>query len=206
MSRKTSIITFSVPPELQSQFDVLSGKLNMTKSELFRRLLQTELEKTENRAASVVAENLKEYWQLKEAGRSTILIGSVVAQNEKGQIIITQRAEKDEHIKHLSWTFPGRELKTLDFETEIIKEMETRTGIELESTHIIGARVIPESISSDLTVVSLYFGANFKNTSIIKLDKNAYSSFKLIKPLEVYSYFTTSTSDEINRYLVSLSQ
>jgi hypothetical protein len=206
MSRESKVITISLPKELAAEFNSMASNNHMTKSELFRSLLQSTSGKTPANNKPDIAGNLQKYWELKESGHPTVLIGSVIAANEKNQIIILQRAEEDKHIKNLSWTFPGTELHSLEFGAEISKEMQKKIGIKLENVHIIGARVIPESMSADLTVVSLYFGANFKSSKSIKIDKGNYSSFKLLKPLDVYSYFTTSTSDEINRYLVSLSQ
>jgi hypothetical protein len=206
MSRESKVITISLPKELATEFNSMASNNHMTKSELFRSLLQSTLDKTPANNKPDIAGNLQKYWELKETGQPTILIGSVIATNEKNEVIILQRTEKDKHIKNLSWTFPGTELHSLEFGFEISKAMQKKIGIKIEGVNIIGARVIPESIASDLTVISLYFSASFKTPKNVKINQSSYHSYKLVKPLDVYSYFTTSTSDEINRYLVSLSQ
>lgn len=207
MSRTSKVIALSIPPELQTQFTVLANHANMTKSELFRKILQNHLDNESSVSDTNkpnISDDLHQYWQLRESGKPTALIGLMIITNASGEILIVKRAQKDEHIVNLSWVFPGSELKSLDFTNETSNKIKNKIGLAVGGAYIVGSRVIPESIKTEISVVALYFAAKPLGTNI-RLDPKIYCKYKWIRPLDIYRYFTTSTGDDMNRYLASIA-
>jgi ADP-ribose pyrophosphatase YjhB (NUDIX family) len=207
--RKTSLLGFSVPPELKNKFESISSKEHKTKSEMFRHLLETyshsntqfQTEPTEQNLADI----LKSYWDTKSLNKvKTIVIGLAIIVNDK-KVLIGARKEKDEWVENLTWVFPGGQFETLDFENNIVHTVKQKIGLNVQVQSLISARIHPDSGFKPIQIVALYFYCTpIKNTKVRPGEE--LKELQWVKPLDVFKYFTTSTNDEVTKFLAMIEK
>jgi 8-oxo-dGTP pyrophosphatase MutT (NUDIX family) len=127
-----------------------------------------------------------------------ILIGLGIIE-KKGKVLIEKRKGKDEHVVDLTWVFPGGKIESLDFKSEIKREIKEETNIDVDVKNIIHARLIPDSPDKKTNIVALYFHCKYISGKE-KMGKEV-SELKWVKPTTVSEYFTTSTCDTVMRFL-----
>ncbi len=212
--RKTKVVGFSIPPELKQKFENLAKKKHKTKSEFFREILnayfqslnqvsssQSDLNINETNLANI----LKSYWQLQASLEpKTIVIGlGIIVQN--GKVLIGARKKEDQWVEKLSWVFPGGKMDALDFKKEIKKEIKQETNLNVQVENLVGARIHPDSGFKSVQIVALYFHCTVKE----KQNENPggdLEKLKWVNPTDVFKYFTTSTSDEVTKFLITLEK
>ena len=212
--RKTKIVGFSIPPALHKKFEAVVRKKHKTKSEFFREILESYF-KTSTSSPSQrrkndpeeigLAKTLKTYWELRSSGNlKTIIIGlGIVARN--GRVLIGARKDKDPWVENLTWVFPGGKMNSLDIEEEIKKQVKNETNLKVSVENLITARIHPDSGFKPIQIVALYF--HCKPISTYKAKPGGdLSQLKWVKPTEVFKYFTTSTCDQITKFLLVLEK
>jgi ADP-ribose pyrophosphatase YjhB (NUDIX family) len=215
--RKTKVIGFSVPPEIYKDFEKFSRSTHKTKSEFFRELINHYFESvkkvesfpsstTESENSADLAKILKTFWLLKsQSPLQIIIIGLGIIVNEKGEVLIGARTKKDLIVKNLSWVFPGGKMESLDFSAETKKGIKKETNLDVEIKTLITSRIHPDVSLGNTQVIALYFycqvisKGNFKAGGDLK-------KLLWVKPTDVFKYFTTSTSDEVTKFLVTLEE
>jgi len=212
--RKTKVVGFSIPPELHKKFEAIIKKGYKTKSEFFREVLDVYF-RTLNSAIPLgsrvkleepdLAKALKIYWDLRSLGNvETIIIGlGLVVRN--GKILIGRRIEKDKWVENLTWVFPGGRMDSLNFEKEIKKEVKRKTGLEVKVNSLVAARVHPDAGFKTAQVVALYFQCTPLSDNKVKPGEKM-SELKWVKPTDVFKHFTTSTCDEVTKFLIVLEK
>lgn len=208
MARKTKVIGLSLPPEINNQVEEHLTKSHKTRSEFFREIINLYFS---NVAKEVVTEKdlaliLKEYWDVKSSiGIKVIPIVLAIITDKKGKILIGARSQKDEWVENLSWVFPGGKLKDIEIEQEVKRSIKEETGLVVNVKQLIAARVHPDSGFKKVQIVVLYFHCSVENIGQIKAG-GSLNKLKWVKPLEVFKYFTTSTCDEVTKFLTILEK
>lgn len=199
--RKTKIVGFSVPDEIKRKFDELSLAKNQTKSEFFRELLEIYIRRIEKSGEERdLARILGLYWKVKSSlSIKTLVIGLAVI-IERRKVLIGARKEKDEWVENLTWVFPGGRFESLSFEMEMEKRVKEETGMEVKVKNLIASRIHPDSGFKPIQIVALYFHCEPVKINGLKPGGDL-KKLKWVKPLEVFKYFTTSTCDEVTRFL-----
>ncbi len=210
MARTTKIVGISLPPDLHRRLETELKKTSKTRSEFYRYIIENYLvNRNDNRNATVsesdLADILKLYWDLKTStDLKIIIIGlGVIYDSEKG-VLIGLRRLRDDYVDNLSWVFPGGRFKTLDFEPELKAQVKKEANLDVEVKSLVSARIHPDSGFKQVQIIALYFDCRAVNGN----DKPGGDLVELqwVKPLDVFKYFTTSTSDEITKHLTMLER
>ena len=208
------MIGFSIPPELNKKFESVTKRKHKTKSEFFREVLDAYFKTVDsavfrkgkfNPKEADLAKILKSYWSLRSSGGlKTIVIGlGVVVKN--GRVLIGGRKEKDEWVENLTWVFPGGKMDSLDFEESIQSEVKKETGLKVKVENLVAARIHPDSGFKSVQIVALYFHCSPISDRKEKPGGDL-SQLKWVRPTDVFKYFTTSTCDEVTKFLVTLEK
>ena len=219
MSRKTRVVGFSLPPETHNKVEKLIKSEHKTRSEFFRGFIdlytkQLAKDKSGSQGFETYAPTerdlatiLKSYWQLRSQSKLEIIpIGLAMIINKRGQILIGARRAKDKWVENLTWVFPGGKLNSLDFENELKSRVREEVGGDVKVKTLVSARIHPDAGFKDVQIVALYFFCEplFTHSSP-KADRDL-SELKWVRPGEVYKYFTTSTNDDVTRFLMSIEK
>ncbi len=208
MSRKTKIVGLSLPPEINTQVEEHLKKTHKTRSEFFREMIgryfnaETLGEPTEYDLASY----LRGYWDLKSSVDIKVIpIVLPIITNDKGEVLIGEREEKDEWVQNLTWVFPGGELECIEIEEEVKKITKNTTNLDVKVKQLIAARNHPGSGFKKAQIVALYFHCTVEGRRKIKAG-GSINKLKWVKPLDVFKYFTTSTCDEVTKFLTMIEK
>lgn len=215
MSRKTKVIGFSLPPQINKKLESLLKTENKTRSEFPRGLIDTysntlkatntqniPLETKESDLASI----LNAYWITRSAQNETVMIiGLGIIQRPDGKILIGARKEKDEWVKNLSWVFPGGKMDSLDFDNQLKVKINKETNLNVTIGSLIASRIHPGSGFKNMQIVALYFYCK-TDSKLSEKAGGGLKELKWIQPYEVFKYFTTSTSDDVSKFLITLDR
>lgn len=211
MNRHSKVVNFSLPPELHDEIERLAKSRHRNRSQVLRDMIGSYLQagelstRPQGANEADLASTLKAYWQLRsEVTPSVIITGLVIPTNDAGEVLIASRAKPDNHVPNLSWSFPGSHLKTLDFVSELTQNLLERTGLYINISSLIDTRLIPESGHDGAQVVALYFQGTVIGRPHLR-PKTPYEELKWVQPLEVFRYFTSSTTDTVASYLTTLT-
>ena len=153
-----------------------------------------------------IANSLKNYWSLRSSSDfKIIIIGLGIITNKKGLVLIGSRGSKDKWVENLTWVFPGGELTSLDFKKDILSTIERETNLKINVQNLVSVRIHPDSGYKTIQIVALYFHCTVHNTKNAKPGGDL-KELKWVKPLDVFKYFTTSTSDDVTRFLSMLDK
>lgn len=211
MARTTKIVGFSLPPEVYVRLEKFSNSRHKTRSEFLRELIDTYSETAKFVPISSssnenldLAKILKTYWILRsQMDLEIVFIGLAVIVNKKGEILIGARKDKDAWVKNLSWGFPSGQMKSLDFAGNLKERVKSKTNLEIRINSLISARVHPDAGFKKTQIVAFYFYCSPVNNTPPKPIKDI-KELKWVKPEDVFKYFTTSTSDEVTKFLLSI--
>ncbi len=217
--RRTKVIGFSVPPEIYTDFEKLSKSTHKTKSEFFRDLINryqmaekgiyfshSPNLKTETVSEADLSKVLRSYWNLKSLSPLEILvIGLGIIVNEKSEVLIGARKNKDQYVKNLSWVFPGGKLESLDFAEEVKNKIKEETKLDVEIKTLVSSRIHPDAGLGNIQIIALYFYCTVSGNNQPKPGGDL-KKLLWVKPTDVFKYFTTSTSDEVTKFLVTLEE
>ena len=211
--RTSKVVGFSIPPELHKKFERLLKTKHKTKSEFFREMFDVytassatisptdRLDVRESDLAGV----LSTYWKLRSSSEcQTIIVGSGIIVKNK-QVLLAARKDTDEIVEHLSWTFPGGKMETLNFESELKQRIKEKTNLDVSVGSLITARVHPDAGFKNTQVVVLYFHC----TPVGKQKEKAgteVAELQWVKPSKVYTYFTTSVTDDVTKFLMAVEK
>lgn len=120
----------------------------------------------------------------------------------KSKVLIVKRSQQDTAVPNLYWAFPGGSLTTLRVVSEFRDILARLIGHSPAGLRPISARIIPDVVEGNLPVLALYYQSELSTEEVALFDK--YIEYKWIKPTDIYKYFTTSVSDEVDTYLRSL--
>ena len=218
MSRTTKVVGFSVPPEIYKRLEKLIKVKHQTRSEFIREMfdvyLQTLEEKSDKKEAiekldlrdSDFSNILKAFWRLKARSDIKIItIGLAVIVNQQNKVLIAARRGKDRYVENLTWVFPGGNLDSLDFDREVQKEVQQEANLEIKVNSLIAARVHPDSTYKDVQIVALYFHCTPVDSKSPKAG-GEIKELKWVEPLDVFKYFTTSTCDDVTKFLTAIQK
>lgn len=203
MPRKTKIVGISLPPEINNEVEEYLNKTHKTRSEFFRETIQAFLFKKplENVSERDLASVLKTYWDMKSSvGMEVVIIVLAIITNNKGEVLIGARKVEDKWVENLTWVFPGGRLKSLEMEDEVKRLVKDETGLSVDVKQLVTARVHPDSGFKKVQIVAQYFHCTADDTKGMKVG-GSLGELKWIKPLDVFKYFTTSTCDEVTKFL-----
>lgn len=216
MGRTTKVVGFSLPPEIYQKLEGLIKSKHKTRSEFIREMIdvyfQTSKIESHEEAKDLdlqetdFAKILRSYWLLKSKTPLKIIqIGLAIIVNKKGEVLIGARRDKDPWVENLTWVFPGGNLESLDFEKDLKKEVRQETGLNVNVNSLITARVHPDSGFKNVQIVALYFHCTPVDNKNPKAGGELVK-LKWVKPTDVFKYFTTSTSDDVTKFLTSLQK
>jgi len=215
--RKTKVTGFSLPVETYQKVEKTLKESNKTKSEFFRQLLDFYFEFQEHPgflpgySLRVVpsdrdlASVLRQYWEIKSELEKKVIIVVLGIIFWKGQVLIGARNKKDHWVKNLTWVFPGGQARTLDFDQELRREVKEETGLEVRVKDLVATRIHPDGSFQSVQIVAFYFYCQPVG-KIKPVPKGDLSKLKWVKPTEVFRYFTTSTCDEVTKFLSTLEK
>jgi len=163
--RTSKIVGFSLPPALHKRFSEAIKRSHKTKSEFFREMMALYFKTTESLsrgdvitlAERDIANALRLYWELKSASDTTTLIVGLAIIVKDGKVLIGARKERDLNVENLSWVFPGGRMESLDFASEIKREVKEETGLDVRVKSLVAARVHPDSGFKPVQIVAMYF-------------------------------------------------
>ena len=204
--RKSKIVGFSLPPEVETSLNDYALKSHKTRSELLREMIDYFI----SSKAQTAAKSPSPSTALDTAGLLNLAASSqlefvglaIIRHPQRKQILICQRQSPDEYVPGLRWAFPGCRLSDIRMAAQLEKALGQRLGLQPEAIRPISARLIPNSLTP---LAAIYFEVKVASSSLV-LDKSKYRSSKWVAPEEVYSYFSTSVSDEITAYLSQLAR
>jgi ADP-ribose pyrophosphatase YjhB (NUDIX family) len=220
MSRTTKVVGFSLPPETYKTLDKLIKSEHKTRSEFFRGLISsyTRMIKNQEKHAPAslktyelengkdLANILQSYWKLKSQTKlNIIVVGLGIIVNNKREVLVGQRKKKDKHVENLTWVFPGGKLESLDFEQNLIKEIKDETNLNVNVNTLVTCRKHPDSGFYNVQIIALYFYCTSKDQQKEKPGGDL-SKLKWVKPTKVFKYFTTSTCDEVTKFLTTIQK
>lgn len=211
MERHSKIINFSLPPGLYNELDKLAEASQRSRSEMLRAIITSFLSRSRELSSeqksmetASLPEIISAYWKARSSWPLDVVIaGLVIATNDKGEVLIGKRLSSDPHVPNLTWSFIGSKLQSLDFLPELVQSLHERTGLHVELNQVVAARVVPESGQSGTQVVALYVHGQVQGQQNF-VAHDPYTELKWVKPLEVFRYFTSSTTDEVTAFLNSL--
>lgn len=208
MARKSKIIGLSLPPEINNQVEEHLKKTHKTRSEFFREMINVHFmskhahDISENDLASL----LKGYWDVRSSiGMEVVQIVLSIITDEKGKVLIGARKHKDKWVENLSWVFPGGKLKSLEIEDEVKRSVKEETGLNVNVKQLVAARVHPDSGFKNVQIVALYFHCSVGKEKETKVG-GSLNKLKWVKPLDVFKYFSTSTCDEVTKFLTMIEK
>jgi len=218
MARRSKIIGFSLPPEVGKKLENFIKSEHKTRSEFFRGLIdmysksldeeKRQIERTGdefNIDESDLGKALAFYWDLKSKMINKVIpIGLAIIEN-KGKVLIGKRKDTDKWVKNLSWAFPGGRFNSFELEHDLIKTVKEETNLDIKVNSLISSRVHPDSGFNKVQIVALYFHCSLTDQ---KNEKAGGDLKKVIwvKPTDVYKYFTTSSNDDVVKFLSALEK
>jgi ADP-ribose pyrophosphatase YjhB (NUDIX family) len=209
MSRTTKIVGLSLPPEIHEKIESLAKSKHKTRSELYREMIDLyfkesniPLEPTEYNLANI----LKSYWLLKSQSKLTVLtVGLGVIINEQGKVLIGARKTKDKWVEELTWVFPGGKMESLDFEKSLAERIKEETNLNVKINSLIASRIHPDAGFKDVQIVALYFHCTPQSKKTFKPGGDL-KQLKWTNPTEIFRYFTTSTCDDVTKFLYTIQK
>jgi len=214
MGRKSKVVGFSLPPEIHQRLERTIKQKHKTRSEFFRGIIDLYFQSLQPPAAPAstelketdLAKILESYWLLKSQSKTKIIvIGLAIITNYKNKVLIGARKAKDPWVENLTWVFPGGKLDSFDFEKGIKKEAKQETNLKIEVKNLIAARIHPDSGFKPVQIIALYFHCATIGNQKLKPGGDL-AKLKWVKPTEVFKYFTTSTCDEVTKFLVTIEK
>lgn len=217
MARKTRVVGFSIPPEIDNKLERFIKSKHKTRSEFIREMIdvyfnsintkseapsEPKMELTEGDLAKV----LKSYWLLRsQAPLKVITIGLAIIVNKDNNVLIGARKAKDKWVDNLTWVFPGGNLDSLDFSKDVQNEVKQETGLEVKVNSLVASRIHPDSGFKSLQINALYFYCSPISDKKLRPGGDL-KSLKWVEPTDVFKYFTTSTCDEVTKFLTTLEK
>lgn len=215
MLRKSKIVGLSLPAAVYNNLEKLIRKKHKTRSEFYREMIDVYLGSlksdlppsgiTDIRETDL-AKILEAYWLLKsKSPLKIIVIGLAIIVNKDAKVLIGARKKKDPFVENLTWVFPGGNMDSLEFVDELKKEIKQETNLEVKVNNLIHSRIHPDSGFKNVQIVALYFHCETIGISKVKSGGDL-AKLKWVRPSEVFKYFTTSTSDEVTKFLYTLEK
>lgn len=213
MKAKSRITAISINKDIDNILNRIQQKQNKSRSQIVRDLILNINKKPlissresfipEFRDLNSPNEILKSFCKLiSETGdASKIFIGIAIA-SKNHKVVIGQRSSPDPIVKHLTWSFPSVKLDRLNFDTQVLKNLKTETGLSGKTAKLIFARIIPDILKKDVTVVAFYYHIRTISGTLKK--GGSFQKVQWVPASEVLKFFTTSVSDEIIKYLNTL--
>jgi len=171
----------------------------------FKTICNTKTYQPDNSEVNL-AKILRTFWNIRSLSKlQTIVIGlGLIVYNN--QVLIGARKNKDKWVENLSWVFPGGKMYSLDFEEELVKAIYKETKIKVKVNSLVTARVHPDSGFKKIQIVALYFYCSPLRKTNLSKPGGDLAELKWIRPTDVFKYFTTSTCDEVTRFLMTIEK
>lgn len=212
MARSTKVIGFSLPPQLDEQISAYARSSHKTRSELMREMIEQYFQSQESPNSTTaqapdISAVARAFWEhtLRPSDPSPLFVCSLILRHPtRKQILICERATTDQLSPRLRWSFPGGGLSSILLTDEAENTLRRHTGLRGEVWRVISARVHPDTHpDAQKQIVSVYVAATAHSVRPTLSDK--YSRYKWVDPLDVFSYFSTSVSDEVASFLRTLA-
>ncbi len=137
-------------------------------------------------------------WKEFDRGVFLVIVLGIIFDPNKKKILIGRR-ENDEHIKELTWCFPGGSPEYgEELEDSLKREIKKKTGLKVESLGAVFAKAYPEKKE----FLSIYYLCK-----VVGGEEKAgedFSEIKWVSPEELEKYFTTSFHPKLKEYIMSL--
>ena len=218
MSRISKVVGVSLPPKIYNKIENIIKKRHKNRSEFYREMIDVYLDSLETKGKQTeipynqkvnfeetdLAKILKAYWITKsKSSLQIIIIGLGIIVN-KDKVLIGLRKTKDKWVTNLTWVFPGGKMDSLDFDSELKKLIKIETGLKIKINSIITSRIHPDSGFKTTEIVALYFYCSIKD-GFLK-PKGDLVQLKWVKATDVFKYFTTSTCDDVTKFLMAIEK
>jgi len=204
--RKTKVIGFSIPPAIHQKLERIIKSRHKTKSEFFREMIDVYFQSSKSSPETNLAKILRSYWQARSDTNQEIIIVCLAIIHKNNQVLIGARKNKDKWVKNLTWVFPGGKIESLDFDQEIKREVKEETSLDIQVNNLISARIHPDSGFKPVQIIALYFDCQLTDNTQEAQPNDNLTKLKWVRPTEVFKYFTTSTCDEVTKFLTTLEQ
>jgi len=215
MARKSKIVGLSLPAAVYNNLEQIIKEKHKTRSEFYREMIDVYLKSLETDFSTTkltdvregdLAKILKSYWLLKsKTTLKIIIIGLGIILNKENHVLIGARKIKDKWVENLTWVFPGGSMENLEFVEELKKKIKQETSLDVKVSNLIHSRIHPDSGFKSVQIIALYFQCETINRKTPKAGGDL-ARLKWVKPADVFKYFTTSTSDEVTRFLYTLEK
>ena len=217
MARKSRVVGFSIPPEIDNILEKFIKSKHKTRSEFIREMIDVYFNSINTKpdshsetgvdlAERDLARILKSYWILKsEIPLKILTIGLAIVVNKEGKVLIGARKLKDKWVENLTWVFPGGNIDSLDFSKDVQNEVRQETGLEVKVNSLVASRVHPDSGFKSTQINALYFFCTPVKEKKLKPGGDL-KSLKWVFPTDVFKYFTTSTCDEVTKFLTTIQK
>jgi 8-oxo-dGTP pyrophosphatase MutT (NUDIX family) len=217
MARKSRVVGFSIPPEIDNKLEKFIKSKHKTRSEFIREMIDVYFNSINTKpdshsetgvdlAERDLARILKSYWILKsEIPLKILTIGLAIVVNKEGKVLIGARKLKDKWVENLTWVFPGGNIDSLDFSKDVQNEVRQETGLEVKVNSLVASRVHPDSGFKSTQINALYFFCTPVKEKKLKPGGDL-KSLKWVFPTDVFKYFTTSTCDEVTKFLTTIQK
>lgn len=213
MKSKTHVIAISLNKDIDNILDRLQQKQNKSRSQIVRDLILNFNKKlTTNISEKIVPEYrnndstngiLKKYCKLlSEVGEYPKIFLGIAIATKNHKVVIGLRSGNDPIVKNLTWTFPSTKLDRLNFETQILKNLKTETGLNGKAAKLIFARIIPDTLKKNYVLIAFYYHIRTLSGTLRK--GGSFQKVQWVPVSDITKYFTTSTSDEIINFLNSV--
>jgi hypothetical protein len=216
-SVNNKVLSFSLPVELATDLDDMALAALLTRSQLLRRLIEQHRRAAEYTIAvprpatkrqTATTLNMADILKLmferqRFSSKQSIVVALGIIVDATGRVLIVKQ-QHDWMLRNASWRFPGCQLENFEFQESLEQSVLRRTGFEINCNGIITAGMIPEIADPELEIAALYFNTTLKGLYRQKVEDKCYTELKWVDPGELASYFTTSISNDIKKYLDSM--
>jgi ADP-ribose pyrophosphatase YjhB (NUDIX family) len=212
MNKKTHITAVSLSKETEDQLSKLQQKLGRNRSQLIRDLINSSSKRDVGVKKEVPSSGfiqtdfsdpnliLRRYYELiSQVSKKTSLVLGIGIINKKNKVLIGLRKNADPHVKNLSWTFPSGRFNSLNFESELVRNIARETGLQTQVLQMVHARIIPDSPKKPLRIIGLYYHCKIISGKL--KPGGDFKELKWIDGTDASRHFTTSISDDITNFL-----
>lgn len=203
--RNSKVLTISLPPQVFKKIETTRKTARKSRSEIIRDMIGSYFKNpsiSPNKETNLNICTIKELFNILQDHKNDILLICLGIIVKDKKVLIGKRKEKDKLVRNLTWVFPGGEVNSFSFKTELAKILKKETNLNTNIKELIHARIIPDSPMKARQIIALYY--NCKVVSGKEKSGGDLKELKWVKSEDVLNYFTTSTCDEIIEYLGKL--
>ena len=130
--RHSKVISISLPPAVEAKLDKQANSNQLSRSQYIKSLILKEAQSRSNSAnpssnESNLSFTLARYYQQLETQKKQSSVIGLGIISTGPSVLIGLRSAPDPNVTHLSWVFPGGQMKSLDFKAELTNIIKKET-------------------------------------------------------------------------------